>query len=113
MDVKQDAKEMRAALKSKNIFAVQSFGQRHWVLCKMELHLRSHPSSNGWGYPDYNEYRICIAWVKTTVKAARKPGWGRGKRPYPTQTHQRTALFRSEREAYIKYLMMPENYTWR
>ncbi len=113
MDVKQDAKEMREALKKKNIFAVRMANHRLWILCKTEVQEQGHHTSNGWRYPDYYNYKIRTAFTNVTVKAARKQGWGRGKRPYPTQTHQRTAQFRSEREAYIKYLMMPESYIWR
>jgi len=101
---------MRAELAKKGICALRC-GTRWYLICPTLSPMMA--TDLHWHYDLPPGLNVKFAVIDLTVTATRRIGTGRGKRPYPRRKFTVFASFSSEHQAYVKYLMMPEDYTWR
>lgn len=87
---------------------------RKWVLLRISIGTHPGPprAGTGWIYPDQYLCHAQFAVEHKTIRAVRRKGAGKGKRPYPRTKIIAQMGFKSERQAYMNFLVRGETLAW-
>lgn len=86
---------------------------RRWVLLRItNMRHPALPIGAGWVYPEHRQCYAHFATEMKTIRALRQKGRGKGKKPFPRKSEKRQMTFKSERQAYIHFLLRADEIKW-